>query len=143
LYGSLDISVGGMIAQRTRFEAISANTANMDSYTTDANGRPEPYRRRIVQFAPGDPSARTAEGRRLGVHVSDIAIDQAPFALRYEPNSPYAYKDGPHKDYVPQSNINPVVEQLNSMEAMRAYEANASAAEATKAMMAQALRLLA
>jgi flagellar basal body rod protein FlgC len=29
------------------------------------------------------------------------------------------------------------------MEAMRAYEANAAAAEATKAMVAQALRLLA
>ena len=34
-------------------------------------------------------------------------------------------------------------EQINAMEAARAYEANVMAAEATKAMTAQALRLLA
>jgi len=44
---------------------------------------------------------------------------------------------------VPQPNVNPVVEQINALEASRAYEANVVAAEATKSMMAQALRLLA
>ena len=41
------------------------------------------------------------------------------------------------------SNVNPLVEQINAMQATRAYEANAIAAEASKNMMAQALRLLA
>ena len=41
------------------------------------------------------------------------------------------------------TNINPVVEQINAMEASRAYEANIAAAEATKTMISQALRLLA
>jgi flagellar basal body rod protein FlgC len=39
--------------------------------------------------------------------------------------------------------ISPVIEQMNAMEAARAYEANLAAAEATKTMMAQALRLVA
>jgi flagellar basal body rod protein FlgC len=39
--------------------------------------------------------------------------------------------------------VKPVMEQINAMDAQRAYEANVVAAEATKAMMAQALRLIA
>jgi flagellar basal body rod protein FlgC len=36
-----------------------------------------------------------------------------------------------------------MVEQINAMQATRSYEANVAAAEATKNMMAQALRLIA
>jgi flagellar basal-body rod protein FlgC len=143
LYGALDISVSGMVAQRARHAAIAANIANAESFTIRPDGEPEPYRKRMVHFAPGDPGAKTDEGRSLGVHVSEVELDSAPFNLKYDPASPFAYKTGPHQGYVPQSNINPVVEQINAMEAMRAYEANAAAAEATKAMVAQALRLLA
>jgi flagellar basal body rod protein FlgC len=64
VYGALDISTSGMIAQRTRVEAISANLANKDTMF-DANGNVNPYRARRVFFASGDPTARTEEGRRL------------------------------------------------------------------------------
>jgi flagellar basal body rod protein FlgC len=43
---------------------------------------------------------------------------------------------------VQESNVNPVLEQVNTIQATRAYEANAVAAEATKVMIQQALRLL-
>lgn len=142
MYGSLDISTSGLIAQRTRMAAISANLANRETIL-DSSGAVNPYRRRHVMFAPGDPSAATAEGRSLGVHVAEIAIDENAVRLRYEPGSPYAYQDGPNRGYVPVPDINPVVEQVNALEASRAYEANVAAADATKAMMAQALRLLA
>jgi flagellar basal-body rod protein FlgC len=39
--------------------------------------------------------------------------------------------------------VNAVWEQINAVEAARAYEANIVAAEATKSMLGQALRLLA
>jgi flagellar basal-body rod protein FlgC len=143
VYGALDISVSGMIAQRTRLEAVAANIAGKDAYTIDAEGRWEPFRGRRVMFAPGDPSATTAAGRRLGVHVAQVQISDAPPSLRFDPEHPYAYKDGPRKGYVPISDINPVEEQMNGMLALRAYEANVAAAEASKSMMAQALRLLA
>jgi flagellar basal body rod protein FlgC len=41
-----------------------------------------------------------------------------------------------------ESNVNPVTEQMNAMQATRAYEANAAAAELTRSMVNQALRLL-
>ncbi len=139
MYGSLDISTSGMIAQRTRMTTIAANIATKDA--RDADGLP--YRRRMVMFSAGNPSARTEFGRTMGVHVRSIQKDQAPFNLKYDPSSPFAYKTGAQKGYVPMTNINTVVEQLNAMETARAYEANVMAAEATKTMMAQALRLIA
>jgi flagellar basal-body rod protein FlgC len=143
VYGSLDISVSGLVAQRTRLDAISANLAGKDSYTIDQNGEPQPFRRRMVLLAPGDPAARSSAGRALGVHVAEIQESHAEPSLRWDPTHPYAYKSGDQRGYVPVSDIDPMYETINSMEAQRAYEANIAAAEATKSMMAQALRLIA
>ncbi len=142
MYGSLDISTSGMTAQRARMAAIAANIANRSTILDD-HGNVNPYRARKVHFAPGDPSASSPEGKALGVHVESIEIDQGEFNYRWDPTSPYAIKKGDKQGYVPEPNINPVVEQLNAMEAARAYEANVVAAETTKQMIAQALRLLA
>lgn len=142
MYGMLDVSTSGMVAQRIRLTAIAANIANKDA-VLDEQGNVNPYRARHVLLAPGNPSASSAPGRELGVHVSSIEIDQSPLNLSYDPSSPLAYKDGPNEGCVPASNVNPVMEQVNALEASRAYEANVVAAEATKTMMAQALRLLA
>lgn len=138
MYGALDISTSGMIAQRTRLDSISANVANRNTIL-DAQGRVNPYRRREVHFAPGDPASASAQGRKFGVHVSRIVADQDAVRWTYDPSSRFANAQG----YVPMPDINPVVEQINAMEAVRAYEANVVAAEATKSMLAQALRLIA
>ena len=143
MYGALDIAVSGMIAQRTRLDVITANVVNKDAIL-DSKNEVNPYRRRITMFAPGDPSAKTAAGRQMGVHVSEIALDPTAFQPRvYDPSSPFAYRDGPYKGYVAGTNINPIVEQLDQMEALRSYEASVVAAETTKSMMAQGLRLIA
>jgi flagellar basal-body rod protein FlgC len=141
MFGSLDISTSGMIAQRERMASIAANIANRNT-VLDADGNVNPYRRRMVHFAPGDPSASTAQGRSMGVHVAKIEIDQSDFNYEWDPTNPYAFKSGPRAGYVPSPNVNSVVEQINAMEASRAYEANVVAAEATKTMLAQALRIL-
>lgn len=138
MYGSLDISTSGMVAQRTRMATIASNIANADTMLR-SDGVYQPYRRRVPVFESGDPSASSPEGQGLGVHVESIELDQTPFQLRHDPTSPYADERG----YVRVSNISPVVEQMNAMEASRAYEANVVAAETTKTMMAQAMRLLA
>lgn len=142
MYGALDISTSGMIAQRTRMEVIASNIANRDAIL-DSSGRVNPYRRRQVMFAPGDPSSQTRSGRSMGVHVKEIAVNQGPPRLRWDPNNPLAFKNGPQAGYVPTPDVDSTTESINGMEAMRAYEANVVAAEGTKQMMAQALRLLA
>ncbi len=138
MYGALDVSTSGMVAQRIRLEAIAGNLANKGTIL-DADGNLSPYKRRIPVFAPGDPSASTRAGKTMGVHVASIELDNAPPVPKYEPTNMYADEDG----YIYVPNIDPVTEQMNAMLASRAYEANVVAAEATKSMVAQALRLIA
>lgn len=142
MYGNLDVSVSGLVAQRTRLNTIAANLANRDAIL-DAKGNYSPYRRRFTVFEAGDPTARTREGRERGVHVSSIELDQSEFQKRWDPGSPYAQPDGsPDAGHVYYPNIDPATEMIDGLDAQRAYEANIAAAEATKAIVAQALRLL-
>ncbi len=137
MYGTLDISTSGLIAQRTRLDAISANIAN-SRVILDAQGNLNPFRRREVFLAAGDPTASTPRGRELGVQVAAIEANQDAVRWEFDPGNPYADVRG----YVPYPDINPVTEQISAMEAVRAYEANITVAESTKTMMAQALRLI-
>ncbi|MEO0511698.1 MAG: flagellar basal body rod protein FlgC [Planctomycetota bacterium] len=138
MYGSLDISTSGMIAQRTRLEVISANIAN-SSAILNAAGEYEPYRRRVAYLSSGDPSASDPSGRAMGAHVKQIGLDDAPLVPRYQPGSKYADERG----YVMYPNVNSANERVDALEAVRAYEANVAAVEASKDMFDQALTLLA
>ncbi len=133
MYGALDISTSGLIAQRTRMTVISNNIA-MKSTLLNSAGKYEPYRRQIVLFEPIE--ARNGVGG--GVRVASIETDDSPLVAKLEPGSPYADEDG----IVYYPNVDPVLEQMNAMEAQRAYEANIMAAEVTKSMMSVALQLL-
>ena len=142
MYGNLDVSVSGLIAQRTRLNTIAANIANR-SAILDADGNYSPYRRRFTVFEAGNPNASPRAGREQGVHVSSIELDQSEFMKRWEPSSPYAQPPGtPDAGYVYYPNVDPATEMVDGLDAQRAYEANIAAAEATKAIVAQALRLL-
>jgi flagellar basal-body rod protein FlgC len=134
MFESLDISASALLAQRTRMDTIAGNIANMNT-TRNARGEAVPYRRRFAVFATGRPEAPN----KAGVSVSKIQIDQSPFRKEYQPNHPDADKDG----YVSYPNIDLAVEYVNALEASRAYEANVTAMEVSKAMMNASLRLLA
>ena len=134
MYGALDISTSALVAQRTRLNVITANLANSKSIL-NADDEYDPYRRRFAVFAPGDP----ARGSANGVHVASIEIDRGPLRPVLEPGSPFADADG----YVYYPNVDPVIEQMNAMEAQRAYEANITAIEATKSMFSVALQMIA
>lgn len=142
MYGSLDISTSGMIAQRVRLDVASANLANADSLL-DSNLQLNPYKARRAMFAAGNPNA--AEGAQdFGVHIADIELNPAPAQPgEWNPDSPYAYKTGPWAGYVAKTNVNSITESVNAIEAVRAYEANVMAAEASKQMFNSTMRLLA
>jgi len=134
MFDALDIGASGLAAQRARMDTIAGNTANINS-TKNEKGENVPYRRRIAMFAPGqagDPS-------KPGVHLAKIIQDASPFQKRYEPGHPQADKDG----YVLYPNIDMAVEYVNMLEASRAYEANVTMMETTKAMINSSLRLIA
>jgi flagellar basal-body rod protein FlgC len=139
MFGALDISTSGLVAQRTRLDTIANNIASADvtRAKTDASGRAVPYRRQVAMFA----AATGASGRPAGVRVSEIVDDLSPFRKSEEPNP--THRDAAADGYVYHPNVSMAVEQVNMLEATRAYEANITAIEATKAMLAATLRLLA
>ena len=136
MFNAIDTATSGLVAQRIRSNTIAMNMASAQVVETPEGG---PYQRRSVVFAAGkNPQDRGGEG----VHVAEIRREPV-FRYEYDPNNPYAIKEGPRAGYVKMPDINPIIEMVNLMEAARAYEANITAIEVSKAMLGGALRLLA
>lgn len=135
MFEALDINASALLAQRTRMDTIAGNVANMDTTHND-KGEKVPYRRRFVVFSPS--RAGDLGESAPGVRVEKIAEDPSPFRKVSDPGNPDADKDG----NVLYPNIDLAIEQVNMMEASRAYEANVTMMETTKAMVSSALRLI-
>ena len=132
MFDSLDIGASALMAQRVRMDTIAGNVANINT-TRNERGETIPYRRRIAMFQTG-----TKDGKP-GVHVKSVDLDPSPFQKRYEPGNKDADKDG----YVSYPNVDLSIEYVNALEASRAYEANVTMMETTKAMINATLRLIA
>ena len=134
MFEILDMGASGLQAQRTRMDAIAGNILNVNT-TRNAQGEKVPYRRRFVLFAPG----QAHDTSKPGVHVQEIKLDQSAFRKQYQPSHPDADANG----YVNLPNIDLSVEYVNALEASRAYEANITMMEVTKAMLNASLRIIA
>ncbi len=133
LFQTLEISSSALTAERFRAEVAAANLANVETTRTAGGG---PYQRQQVVFrAQMLDSDESAAG---SVQVAEVIPDPTPPLRRYEPGHPDADKEG----YVSYPAINPVTEMADLMGATRAYQLNASAINAAKQMLTQALDLL-
>jgi flagellar basal-body rod protein FlgC len=130
MFDALDIGASGLTVQRTRMDIMAQNIANANLVTYDAQGKPNPYRRRFAVVASGQGS----DASKPGVHVKDIKQDMSPFIPKWDEDK---------HEFVMYPNVDPTIEFVNSIEASRAYEANVTMMEVTKAMINASLRLLA
>ncbi len=121
-----------LTAQRTRLETIASNIANIDT-TLGPDGKPAPYQRLYPVF-----QAQRSDGGS-GVSVKSIEHDTSPFSQKYEPWNTQA---ADAKGNVLYPNVDLSTEYVNALETTRAYEANITAIETTKSMMAATLRVL-
>ena len=130
-----------MIAERIRAEVVTSNMANLETTRTATGG---PYQRQLVLFRtnrmPRFPLmlAGLRANSAQGVRVDQVVSDRAPAVRRYEPGHPDADREG----YVAYPAINPVEEMTDLLGAVRAYELNASAVQASKNMIQQAIEIL-
>ena len=135
LFQSFNISASGMTAQRFRTDIIAENIANVNTTSTESGG---PYRRKIVSFQEKDVtpfsqyfSASKNKAVGNGVKISKVTEDyETDFIMEYDPANPDADENG----YVSYPNVNTVTEMTNLIDATRAYEANATAFDASKNM---------
>lgn len=145
MFSAFDISASGLTAQRYRMDIISENVANANTTRTE-NG--SPYRRKIVTFSEkgGQTSFSKVLGEAAykhgytghGVKVSGVYEDYATEMNKvYDPSHPDADENG----YVSYPNVNIVTEMTNMIDASRAYEANATAFNASKTMALKGLEM--
>lgn len=142
LFQAFDISATGMTAQRFRTDIIAENVANVNTTRTE-NG--DPYRRKIVTFQEKDvtPFSDVLQGTRQqytgnGVKVVSVSEDDSTdFIMKYDPSHPDADENG----YVSYPNVNIITEMTNLIDASRAYEANTTAFDASKAMAQAGLQI--
>lgn len=135
MFPSLDISTSGLIAQRTRLDAISSNIANMTTIR-DENGENKPYQARFTIFQTDE--ARQTPSGAVGVKVASVETETGEPLLRYQPHHPLANAEG----YVAYPNINLNREFTDALEAARAYEANVGVIETSKVMARDTLRII-
>lgn len=138
---ALRVSASGMAAQRMRMNTISSNIANINTTRTPEGG---PYRRKDVVFEAmpdqrnfGDMVTVRPDEQVQRVQVTDIVSDRKAPLMKYEPDNPDANAEG----YVAYPNINLMEEMANMIQATRSYEANVSAAQASKDMAMSALEI--
>ena len=141
LFGMLELSGSALGAERQRAEVVASNMANAQTTRTPAGG---PYRRQLVIFqsqrVPRFSLALAGLQREnsSAVRVAAVVSDQRPAVMRFEPGHPDANTQG----YVAYPQVDPIEEMTDLLGAVRAYELNASAVQATKVMIAQSLSLL-
>lgn len=135
LFDALNVSASGLTAHRFWMDVIASNIANAETTRTAAGG---PYRRKEVVFTSFSQQLDGTGGAGEGVKVVGLVEDTSPPRLVYDPGHPDAREDG----YVEMPNVNPVTEMVDLVVASRAYEANAMALEAAKAMFLRALDIL-
>lgn len=141
LFGMLEVSGSALTAERRRAEVVTSNMANAETTRTPEGG---PYRRKLVVFRARPMQqfpamlAGFGGGAAHGVQVEQVVADGKPPIERYQPGHP----DANEKGFVSYPAIDPVEETADLMGAMRAYELNASAVQATKAMIQESLDLL-
>jgi flagellar basal-body rod protein FlgC len=136
MFPIFDVSTSGLVAQRTRLNAISSNIANI-STTRNEQGQPEAYTPRYVTFQT-DANVQT-NGGGLGVKVDSVEYSTEPPNMKYEPGHPDANADG----YVAYPNVDMTTEFVDALEATRAYEANIGVLEITKDLTNRSLQIVA
>jgi len=141
LFSMLELSGSALGAERLRAQVVAANMANAETTRTPGGG---PYRRQLVVF---QSQARPRFALTLhsltrespvAVRVAAVVGDARPFVVRFEPGHPDADAQG----YVAYPQVDPIEEMTDLLSAVRAYELNASAIQATKNMIQQSLNLL-
>lgn len=147
LTNGFDISSSALTAQRFRMDVISSNIANADSTRAKVvNGKWVPYQRKLVTMEPMQTSfAQTLQnamsngekGSGEGVRVSGVIEDTSPLKQVYNPSHPDADENG----FVYMPNVDVLKEMVDMISATRSYEANVTALNASKSLVAKALEI--
>ena len=132
------ISAAGMAAEKARVEAATNNLANM--HTTAAPGTPGFRPMTATIHAERAPFALAFEGASRPATLAKATLAPqtgATARMAFEPGHPDADADG----MVAYPAVDSTQEMMTVMTALRAYEANLAALQATRTLAAKALEI--
>lgn len=148
---SINIIGSGLTAQQLRLDIVSENVTN--SQTTRVENGEGAYRRKVVVFeaVSGRDSFRDAMARAAnglisnaktnptagGVRVTQIAEDESPMKIVYDPTHPDADEEG----YLELPNVDMVKEIADAMAASRAFASNVTAFNTLKSVISSGLEV--
>ncbi len=131
LIAGVNATASALNAENIRMDVVAENIAN--AYTTHgADG--QPYKRKEVSFESMLDPAGTGENT---VQVSQVATDNTPGEMVFDPSNPDANKDG----MVQMPNVNISTEMVDLMTSSRAYEANLAVIRNARQMASKALTI--
>jgi flagellar basal-body rod protein FlgC len=136
-FKAVAISAAGMTAQKARVEAATLNLANVHSSAAPGSVGYRPVRA-VIHAVPSS-FTQMLDGQRFPVIAQAEMVAQAGDSTRlaYEPGHPDADATG----MVAYPAVDSTTEMMTVMTALRAYEANLSALEATRTLAAKALEI--
>lgn len=134
----LTMAASGMSAESIRLNTIASNLVNANSV---GNSESTTYRAKhaVFQEVQHDiPGLSASDQPTGGVQVTDILPSTQPLKKRYEPDNPQADQSG----YVYTSDVNPVEEMTNMIEASRSYQASVEMMNSTKSLIQQTINVM-
>ena len=138
---AFQISAAGMAVERLRVDVTALNLANMHTTSADAAGLYRPLRvvssEQPLSFVRAMLGAERQEGIDFALPGADVVAAAATPRMVHEPGHPHADERG----MVAYPGVDHTSEMLNLMTALRAYEANVAAANASRVMAARALEI--
>jgi len=124
----LKLAGGGLNAQTVRLNTIASNLANVE---TVASSEAQAYRAKRPVFASVLEQASDQLQSGFGVKVKSIAETDRINAQVFDPNNPLADANG----YVYHSNVNPLEEMTDMLDAARSYETAITTASTARELM--------
>lgn len=124
----LKLAGGALNAQTVRLNTIASNLANVE---TVASSEAQAYRAKRPVFASVLEQASDQLQSGFGVKVKSIAETDRVNAQVFDPNNPLADANG----YVYRSNVNPLEEMTDMLDAARSYETAITTASTARELM--------
>lgn len=135
VFRGFDIAGAGLRAELQRSEIVASNLGNMHS---TGNAKHEPYRRKVLVFeelleaaARGSATGQDRDLVAGGVKVAQVAEDQNPFPVFYQPGHPDADESG----QVLGSNVDLFQELVDMQVIERSFDANLTALRTYRGML--------
>lgn len=124
----LKLAGGALNAQTVRLNTIASNLANVE---TVASSEAQAYRAKRPVFSTVLEQASNELQSGFGVKVETISETNRVNAQVFDPTNPMADANG----YVYRSNVNPLEEMTDMLDAARAYETAITTASTARELM--------